>query len=145
MNDMISAEVDVGWRHYSIEQLTATRDVEAFPSKADKLRPLRGGYEVQDEDGNFYLGRQVVASRRDKVVVQVNSNFTVTRMFADLSDTEREIILDHNVRIVNLEAAEQPEVFDLTPDEDSDRDEADEVFIDRYLITKSPVKWTGKP
>ena len=51
----------------------------------------------------------------------------------------------HHMRIVNLEAAEQPEVFDLTPDEDSDRDEADEVFIDRYLTTKSPVKRTGKP
>ena len=128
-------------------------DVEAFQSKADKLRPLRGGYEVQDEDGNSYLGGvnggdghgpQEGKWLRDSKV-QVNSNFTVTWMFADLSDTEREIILDHNVRIVNLEAAEQPEVFDLTPDEDSDRDEADEVFIDRYLITKSPVKWTGKP
>ena len=58
--------------------------------------------------------------------------------FTDLqvSDSEQEIILDRNVQIVNLEAAEQPEAFDLTPDEDSD--EADEVFVDRYLITRSP-------
>jgi hypothetical protein len=64
-------------------------------------------------------------------------------MFADLSDTEREIILDPKVQIVNLEAAEQPEAFDLTPDEESD--DADEAFVDRYLTTKSPVKGTVKP
>ena len=71
----------------------------------------------------------------------------MTRIFVDISDTEREIILDPKVRIVNLEAAEQPEAFDLTPDEDSDHDEADEAFIDRYLTTKSPDKRrvTGKP
>jgi hypothetical protein len=63
-------------------------------------------------------------------------------MPADLSDAEQEIILDPMVQIVNLEAAEQPEAFDLTPDEDSGRDEADEAFIDRYLTTKSPVKRT---
>ena len=58
--------------------------------------------------------------------------------FLDLqvSDTEQEIILDRNVQIVNLEADEQPEAFDLTPDEDSD--EEDEVFVDRYLMTRSP-------
>jgi hypothetical protein len=61
-------------------------------------------------------------------------------MFADLSDTEQEIILDRNVQIVHLEAAEQPEAFDLTPDEDSESDEADEAFVDRYLMTQSPVK-----
>jgi hypothetical protein len=56
MND-IPAEVHVGWR-YVIEQSAThdAEDVEAFQSKADKLRPLRGGYEVQDEDGYFYLG-----------------------------------------------------------------------------------------
>jgi hypothetical protein len=56
MND-IPAEVHVGWRYHAID-LSATRygDAEAFQSKADKLQPLRGGYEVQDEDGNFYLG-----------------------------------------------------------------------------------------
>ena len=59
-------------------------------------------------------------------------------MFADLSDTEQEIILDPNVQIVNLEAAEQPEAFYLTPDEDSD--EADGAFVDEYLETRSPVK-----
>ena len=52
-------------------------------------------------------------------------------IFADLSDTEQEIILDPNVEIVNLEAAEQPEAFYLTPDEDSD--EADGAFVDEYL------------
>ena len=46
---------------------------------------------------------------------------------------------------VNLEAAEQPEAFDLTPDDDSDHDEADEAFICRYLTAKSPVKRTVKP
>ena len=56
MND-IPVEVHVGWR-YVIEQSAThdAEDVEAFQSKADKLRPLRGGYEVQDEDGYFYLG-----------------------------------------------------------------------------------------
>jgi hypothetical protein len=63
-------------------------------------------------------------------------------IFTDLSDTEQEIILDPKVQIVNLEAAEQPEAFDLTPDEDSDHDEADEAFVDRYLTIKSPVKGT---
>jgi hypothetical protein len=52
--------------------------------------------------------------------------------------------VDPKVQIVNLEAAEQPEAFDLTPDEDSDHDEADEAFVDRYLTTKSPVKGTVK-
>ena len=64
-------------------------------------------------------------------------------MFADLSDTEHKIILDPKVQIVNLEAAEQPEAFDLTLDKESD--EADEAFVDRYLMTKSPVKGTVKP
>ena len=59
-------------------------------------------------------------------------------IFADLSDTEQEIILDHNVQILNLEAAEQPDAFYLTPDEDSD--EADGAFVDKYLTTQSPVK-----
>jgi hypothetical protein len=56
MND-IPVEVHVGWR-YTLDQ-SATRDaedVEAFQSKANELQPLRGGYEVQDEDGYFYLG-----------------------------------------------------------------------------------------
>ena len=56
------------------------------------------------------------------------------------SDTEQEIFLDPKVQIVNLEAAEQPEAFYLTPDEESDK--ADEAFVDRYLMTKSPVKET---
>jgi hypothetical protein len=30
--------------------------VKAFQSKVDKLQPLGSGYEVQDEDGKFYLG-----------------------------------------------------------------------------------------
>ena len=59
-------------------------------------------------------------------------------MFADLSNTEQEIILDPYVQIVNLEAAEQPEAFYLTQDEDSD--EADGAFVDEYLKTRSPVK-----
>ena len=62
-------------------------------------------------------------------------------MFTDHhSYTEKEIILDHNVQIVNLEEAEQPDIFDLTPDEDSD--EADGAFVDKYLLTNSwsPVK-----
>ena len=56
IND-IPAEVHIGWR-YAMEQ-SATQDaedVEAFQSKVDKLWPLHGGYEVQDEDGYFYLG-----------------------------------------------------------------------------------------
>jgi len=56
VND-IPAEVHGGWR-YAIGQ-SATRDVadvEAFQSKADKLKPLHGGYEVRDEGGYFYLG-----------------------------------------------------------------------------------------
>ena len=57
--------------------------------------------------------------------------YTNKMIFADLSDTEQEIILDPNVEIVNLEAAEQPEAFYLTPDEDSD--EADGAFVDKYL------------
>jgi hypothetical protein len=65
----------------------------------------------------------------------------MTWILADLSDTEQEIILDPKVQIVNLEAAEQPEAFDLTPDEDSgldsNHDEADEAFIDRYLTTRT--------
>ena len=72
------------------------------------------------------------------VATGINSDYANKMMFADLSDTEQEIILDRNVQIVNLEAAEQPKAFDLTPDEDSD--EADETFIDRYLMTQSPVK-----
>ena len=67
------------------------------------------------------------------------------KWLADLSDTEQEIILDPKVQKVNLEAAEQPEAFDLTPDDDSDHDEADEAFICRYLTAKSPVKRTVKP
>ena len=57
MND-IPAEVHIGPWRYAIEQSAArdAEDVEAFQSKADKLRPLHGGYEVQDEDGYFYLG-----------------------------------------------------------------------------------------
>ena len=57
MND-IPAEVHVGWGYYAIdsEQSVDSKDVEAFQSTADKLQPLRGGYEVQDEDGYFYLG-----------------------------------------------------------------------------------------
>ena len=74
------------------------------------------------------------------VATGINSEYANKMMFADLSDTEQEIILDRNVQIVNLEAAEQPEAFDLTPDEDSDDSEADETFIDRYLMTRSPVK-----
>ena len=59
--NVIPAEVHIGWRYYAteLESALATRDqedVEAFQSKADKLQPLRGGYDVQDEDGNFYLG-----------------------------------------------------------------------------------------
>ena len=61
-----------------------------------------------------------------------------SNVFADLSDTEQEVILDRNVQIVNLEANEQPEAFYLTPDEDSD--EADGAFVDKYLTTQSPVK-----
>jgi hypothetical protein len=78
----------------------------------------------------------------DQVAFTVNFESNVHQLnemrFPDLqvSDTEQEIILDPNVQIVNLEADEQPEVFDLTPDEDSD--EEDEVFIDRYLMTRSP-------
>ena len=58
MND-IPVDVPVGWR-YAIEQ-SATRDaedVDAFQSNINNssLQPLRGGYEVQDEYGNFYLG-----------------------------------------------------------------------------------------
>jgi len=122
MND-IPVEVHVGWR-YGIEQ-SATRDaedVEAFQSKVDELQPLHGGYEVQDEDGYFYLGG-------------VNGGKGPRE---DLNDPEQEIILDSKVQIVNLEADEQPDVFDLTPDENSD--EADEALIDRYLMTQSPVK-----
>ena len=58
IND-IPSELHVrSWR-YAIEQSAShdhVEDVEAFQSKADKLQPLRGGYEVQDEDGYFYLG-----------------------------------------------------------------------------------------
>ena len=56
MND-IPMDVHVGWR-YSIEQSSVrdAQDIDAFQSKADNLQPLLGGYEVQDEDGNFYLG-----------------------------------------------------------------------------------------
>jgi hypothetical protein len=56
MND-IPMDVHVGWR-YSIEQsaIRDAEDVDAFQSNADKLEPLRGGYEVQDKDGYFYLG-----------------------------------------------------------------------------------------
>jgi hypothetical protein len=58
MND-IPVDVHVGWRN-TIEQ-SATRDaedVDIFQSHANhlNLQPLRGGYEVQDEDGYFYLG-----------------------------------------------------------------------------------------
>ena len=57
MND-IPMDVHVGWR-YSIEQssIQDAQDIDAFQSIADNLQPLLGGYEVQDEDGNFYLGR----------------------------------------------------------------------------------------
>ena len=53
----IPAEVHIGWR-YAIEQSATwdAEDVEAFQSKVDKLWLLHGGYEVQDEDGYFYLG-----------------------------------------------------------------------------------------
>jgi len=63
-------------------------------------------------------------------------------IFADHhdSDTEQKNFLDPKVRIVNLEVAEQPKAFYLTPNEESDK--ADEAFIDRYLMTKSPVKET---
>ena len=58
MNDL-PMEVHVGWR-YAIEQSAVqdAKDVDTFQSKANdlKLMPLRGGYEVQDEDGYFYLG-----------------------------------------------------------------------------------------
>ena len=37
--------------------------------------------------------------------------YTNKMMFTDLSDTKQEIILDPNVEIVNLEAAEQPKHF----------------------------------
>lgn len=60
-------------------------------------------------------------------------------MFADLSDTEQEIILDQNVQIVNLGEDEQPKAFYLTPDEAEDSDEADGAFIDKYLMTQSPT------
>ena len=72
-----------------------------------------------------------------KVSEAVDTNVTdeMTQMFADLSDTEQEIILDPKVQIVNLEAAKQPEAFDLTPDKDSDHDKADEAFIHKYLST----------
>ena len=55
----IPAEVHIGWRYYATVLESATQDqedVDAFQSKADKLQALLGGYEVQDEDGNFYLG-----------------------------------------------------------------------------------------
>jgi hypothetical protein len=39
-----------------ISETRDAEDVDAFQSKANKLQPLRGGYEVQDEDGYFYLG-----------------------------------------------------------------------------------------
>jgi hypothetical protein len=79
-----------------------------------------------------------------KLLLLTVTNPTYTNeMMLDLSDTEQEIILDPKVQIVNLEAAEQPEAFDLTPDEESD--EADEAFVDRYLTIKSPVKETVKP
>ena len=61
----------------------------------------------------------------DEVVV-TNGNWPKFTMFADLSDTKHKIILDPKVQIVNLEAAEQPEASDLTPDEESD--EADKSF-----------------
>ena len=56
MND-IPVDVHVGWR-YSIEQSASrdAEDVDAFQSNTNKLKPLQGGYEVQDEDGYFYLG-----------------------------------------------------------------------------------------
>jgi hypothetical protein len=80
-----------------------------------------------------------------KVPKKVSANNSVVRAdklthctFSDLSDTEQEIILDCNVPIINLEAAEQPEAFYLTPDEDSD--EADGAFLENYLTTQSPVK-----
>ena len=51
------AEVHVGWRYHAEQSATRdVEDIEAFQSSADKLQPLRGGYEVQDEDGYFYLG-----------------------------------------------------------------------------------------
>ena len=47
----------VGWRYHAEQSATRdVEDIEAFQSSADKLQPLRGGYEVQDEDGYFYLG-----------------------------------------------------------------------------------------
>jgi hypothetical protein len=79
-----------------------------------------------------------------KLLLLTVTNPTYTNeMMLDLSNTEQEIILDPKVQIVNLEAAEQPEAFDLTPDKESD--EADEAFVNRYLMTKSPVKETVKP
>jgi hypothetical protein len=47
-------------------------------------------------------------------------------------------MMNRKVQIVNLEADEQPEAFDLTRDEDSD--EADGAFVDKYLTTQSPIK-----
>ena len=56
MND-IPVDVHVGWR-YSIEQSASrdAEDVDIFQSNTNKLMPLHGGYEEQDEDGYFYLG-----------------------------------------------------------------------------------------
>lgn len=55
--NVIPVDVHVGWR-YSIEQSASrdAEDVDAFQSNTNKLKPLQGGYEVQDEDGYFYLG-----------------------------------------------------------------------------------------
>jgi hypothetical protein len=44
----VDSEVHVGWRYHAIDQ-SATRDGDT-EAKAEKLQPLRGGYEVQDED-----------------------------------------------------------------------------------------------
>ena len=45
MND-ISVEAHVGWRCYDIDPEQSVKNVEAFQYMADKLQPLRGGYEV---------------------------------------------------------------------------------------------------
>ena len=93
-----------------------------------------------------------MAEKVPKMVSVLNSDSesgssTHWQMFADSSDTEQEIILDPNLQIINLEAAEQPEAFDLTPDEDSDDSDADGAIVDHYLTTlaQSPVKpWNAQ-
>jgi hypothetical protein len=85
---------DAGWRNSIVKEL-ATReaqDVKAFQSDVDKLLPLRGGYEVQDEDGYFYLGG-VNGGEGLQEGERVNSSQkknTDKMMFADLSDDEQE-------------------------------------------------------